>query len=131
MNSDWYTQVRVLLLANGSPLETVDNLSIEDVRHLYSALRLGLWGPFGEYRRTYYSLAKQNEIAEILRATAMGKKFKATPFVKYYEIFPTIDEAETLGAGSIQRFKSKENQMATRAILALGGTPPSWLTQQL
>lgn len=61
----------------------------------------------------------------------MGKKFKATPFVKYYEIFPTIDDAESLGAGSVQRFKSKENQMAAKALLALGGDAPAWLKNQL
>lgn len=131
VNTDWTQQVRTLLLANGSPLETVDNLDLDDMRHLYAALRLGLWGPFGEYKRAYYSLAKQNEIAEILRATALGKKFKATPFARYHELFPTIEEAESLGAGSIQRFQSKKQQMAAKAVLALGGDVPAWIANAL
>lgn len=101
--TDWIIQVRTLLLANGSSLDTVDNLTIEDARHLYSALRLGLWGPFIHYRTAYYGLTKQNEIAEILRATAMGKKFKPSQFPSYAYLFPHIRRSRNIGAGDIDQ----------------------------
>jgi hypothetical protein len=116
-----------LLLANGASIETVDNLDIEDARHLYSALRLGLWGPFGQSHQSYFQMAKLNEGIEIQRAVAMGKKFKPTPFARYHEIFPTMSEAETLGLGSIARAAQKEKSMAMKAVIALGGDAPAWI----
>lgn len=87
---------------------------------------MGLWGPFGDYRRTYYSLAKQNETSEILRATALGKKFKATPFATYSEIFPEIENAETLSVGSTVRLKKKQASLAEKALAAFGDSVPDW-----
>lgn len=119
------------MLANGSSLETVDNLDIEDLRHLYSALKLGLWGPFKDYRQSYFALAKQNEIAELLRATALGKRFKATPFAKYHQLFPTIDAAETLGHGVSARHEHNQQSMALKAAASLGGKVPAWIASEI
>lgn len=106
-------------------------MNIEDMRHMYSALRLGLWGPYGQAKQAYFNLAKQNEIAEILRATAMGKKFKPTPFAQYHELFPTLDEAETLGTSSVIREHNNEKNMAKKAFMSLGGNAPAWLTSEM
>ncbi|QCO57442.1 hypothetical protein EOK75_17155 (plasmid) [Pseudorhodobacter turbinis] len=94
-------------------------------------MQMGLWGPYGEQRNVYYQLAKFNEIAEILRATALGKRFKATPFSKFHEIFPIISEAESLGRGAASRKIIKQNSMATNAINSLGGDMPAWIKAKL
>lgn len=101
------------------------------MRHLYSALRLGLWGPYGEYTRSYYQLAKQNETSEILRATAMGKKFKPTPFPEFHVLFPAIDNAQGLGFASAARAFKKQQSMAQKSAIALGGNVPDWIAAQI
>lgn len=102
------------------------------MRHIFTVFRLGLVGPFGEYKRAYYALAKQNEIAEILRATAMGKKFKATPFAKFHELFPEIDAAETLGVGPDIRKVKSQKTIALKAVMSLGSDgAPAWLKEAM
>ncbi|WP_409666839.1 hypothetical protein [Acinetobacter sp.] len=104
-------------------------MGVDDYRHLYSALRMGLWGPYGSYRQSYYILAKQNETSEILRATAMGKKFKPTPFASYHELFEDVENAESLGFGTAAREKRKSQNLAQRAVMALGGDIPAWISE--
>ncbi|MBQ2262717.1 MAG: hypothetical protein II336_15265 [Loktanella sp.] len=66
-----------------------------------------------------------------MRATALGKKFKPTPFTSYHELFDEIEDAQTLGTGSAIRKIRKTQSMATKAVLALGGDVPVWLKREI
>lgn len=119
------------MLANGSSLETVNNLTTDDLNNLYAALRLGLWGPFMQGVIAYDIIYKLHEVTEIGRAYGLGKKFKPTPLAGFEKYFPTFDEAWTLGHGSALRRKKSDKEIATKAIMALGGKPPKWVTDAL
>lgn len=61
----------------------------------------------------------------------MGKKFKPSQFPSYADLFPHIEEAETLGQGTSIRKSKKQFGMAAKAAVALGGNAPAWIIDNL
>ena len=116
------------MLANGSNLSTVDELSIEDAHALYETLRSGLWGPYGETYRNYNLYLSAHMSKEVAVAVASGKKYKATPPLAFHTMFPIVDEYMTLGMGNEFRELSNKNSMAKQALLSLPTEgAPAWL----
>lgn len=119
------------MLANGSPLETVDNLPLSDLKNLYAALQQGLWGPFKDYSIAQTLYCSLHAIRDTQVAVVMGKKHKPTKPLVFHELFPAIDEAASLGTGGESRKIKTENQIAKSAVVALGGQAPKWITDAL
>lgn len=116
------------MLANGSSLSTVDELSIEDAHALYETLRSGLWGPYGETYRNYNLYLSSHMQKEVAVAVASGKKYKATQPLSFHTMFPIVDEYMTLGMGKEFRELSTKNGMAKQALLSLPTDgAPAWL----
>jgi hypothetical protein len=118
------------MLANGSDLNTVDNLSIEDAKALYETLRAGLWGPYGAAHQSYSTYLSLHVSKEVAIAVASGKKYKATPPREFHEMYPTIDDYMTLGLGKVSREHKTKSSMAAQALLAIPTEgAPSWLME--
>lgn len=120
------------MLANGSDLTTVDNLTIEDAKDLYVTLQGGLWGPYGQAHQTYAIYCSQHMQKEVAVAVASGKKYRPTQPTAFHEMFPVVDDFHTLGAGVVKRAMDKKNSLAKKAlaILPIEGAP-KWLREGL
>lgn len=116
------------MLANGSDLTTVDNLSLDDAKALYETLRAGLWGPYGKAHQSYSTYLALHMNKEVAVAVASGKKYKATPPREFHEMYPTLDEYMTLGLGKMAREYKKKSETSTKALLAIPTEgAPLWL----
>jgi len=118
------------MLANGSSLATVDDLTIEDAKALYVTLQSGLWGPYGEAHSVYALYCAQHLQKEVAVAVASGKKYKATPARKFHEVFPVIEDFHSLGLGVVERGRAKDNNLALQmlSVLPTEGAP-EWLLE--
>lgn len=124
------TQVRTYLLANGSPLSTVDALPLEDAKALYVTLHAGLWGPYGEAHRAYGLYCSQHLQKEVTVAVAAGKKYKATPAVPFHEMFAVVEDFHTLGGGGDARSQKKRGNNAIKMLSVLPSEgAPDWLKE--
>ena len=101
------TQVRTLLLANGSSIETVENLSATDFKNLYVALKMGLWGPIKDYRIADVQIGYQHQLGQMAGAWTV-KGFKYREPLPFHELFPIVDQFETLGKGEKLREHKQE-----------------------
>jgi hypothetical protein len=121
-------QVRTLLLASGSDLETVDSLSVEDYHNLYISMQMGLWGPYKSYLIAHTISQRLDMIHDRQGQVVMGKKWKPVQPAKFHELFPEIDKAASLGKGENRR-KEKRFQKSLQSFI----TPdaPDWLKQSL
>jgi hypothetical protein len=118
------------MLANGSSLSTVDELTIEDAKALYVTLQGGLWGPYGEARSVYTLYCSQHLQKEVAVAVASGKKYNATPAAQFHEMFPIVEDFHSLGEGEANRVKVKEDNLAQQmlSVLPQAGAP-AWLLE--
>lgn len=118
------------MLANGSDLSTVDNLTIEDAKALYATLQGGLWGPYGQAYQTYSLYCAAHLQKEVAVAVAQGKKYQATQPLSFHNMFPILDDFHSLGQGEAKRVESNKNNLAKKAlsILPVEGAP-SWLKE--
>ena len=116
------------MLANGSDLATVDNLTLTDAHALYTTLRNGLWGPYGGFVQNYNTYLTAHLNKEVAVAVASGKKYKPTPPIAFHELYPIVDDYMTLGVGKeVRKVKTKES-VAQKALLSLPTEgAPSWL----
>ena len=118
------------MLANGSSLSTVDELPLEDAKDLYTTLRNGLWGPYGNFYQSYNTYLAMHMNKEVAIAVASGKKYKATKPLAFHEMFPVVDEFMTLGQGEIVRKVKTKKSMATQALLSIPSEgAPAWLRE--
>lgn len=116
------------MLANGSSLSTVDELPLEDAQALYTTLRNGLWGPYGNFYQSYNTYLSMHMNKEVAVAVASGKKYKATKPLAFHELFPVVDEYMTLGQGVVVREVKSKKSIATNALLSLPNDgAPAWL----
>tara|TARA_R110000868_G_C10659750_1_gene745706 strand:- start:73 stop:441 length:369 start_codon:yes stop_codon:yes gene_type:complete len=116
------------MLANGSSLSTVDELPLEDAHALYTTLRNGLWGPYGNFYQSYNTYLSMHMNKEVAVAVASGKKYKATKPLAFHELFPVVDDYMTLGQGVVVREVKTKKSIAASALLSLPvDGAPEWL----
>ena len=122
--------MRIFLLASGSSPATIDDLTLEDAQDLYVTLQSGLWGPFGKARDEYNNICYLHLNKEVAVAVASGKKYKATPAPKFHDLYPTVEDFQSLGFGEGNRVRKAEEDMAKRAAMSLQiDGAPAWLKQ--
>lgn len=63
-------------------------------------------------------------------AVASGKKYKATPPPKFHDLYPAVEDFQSLGFGEGNRVRKAEEDMAKRAAMSLQiDGAPAWLKQ--
>ena len=118
------------MLANGSSLSTVDELPLEDAKDLYTTLRNGLWGPYGNFYQSYNNYLSSHMNKEVAIAVASGKKYKATKPLAFHELFPVVDDYMTLGQGAVVRQVKTKKNIAASALMSLPSEgAPAWLKE--
>ena len=118
------------MLANGSSLSTVDELTVDDAKALYVTLQGGLWGPYGNAHNVYRIYCSQHLQKEVAMAVAQGKKYKATPAMQFHEMFPIVEDFHSLGQGKARREQSKKSSMAIQVLSVLPQEgAPAWLIE--
>lgn len=120
------------MLANGSSLSTVDELTVDDAKALYVTLQGGLWGPYGNAHNVYRIYCSQHLQKEVAMAVAQGKKYKATPAMQFHEMFPIVEDFHSLGEGKAHREQSKRKNVALQMLSVLPSEDaPAWIKELL
>lgn len=106
---------------------------MSDQKNLFAALQQGLWGPIGQYSIAYQQYAMLHSINDTQVAVVAGKKHKRMEPMKFFEIYPTVDDAASLGTASEKRRTKTEAELSVKAALALGDTSgmSDWMKELL
>ena len=116
------------MLANGSPLETVDNLPLSDAKALFSALQLGLIWAGKDYAIASTSLSQGNGVQQAIYQTH-SPKYKPSPSPTLADLFPSVEKAMSLSSlTKKERDRANEELQAKKAAVAVVDSgAPEWL----